>query len=1011
MDSKMQYAMPETSYDYEYIWQTSFSTWLANSSHAYWICGKPASGKSTLMAYLATSQRTIVELESGGAKFKIIHFYFDYRAGVALGNNILGMFRMFLYQLASNDEHVRHRIERLSDEGRLKLDSQSHLLNATSEAFEVCAKQLCVFIDGLDEFTGDLCELVQVCRSMVDRMSVKLCVASRPDTCIAKILNIQSTFIMQDFNEKSMRLYVERKIIQRSATDLDIGKRFSKQLVDYIVAKAQGVFLSFKFVVDEIIERFAQGCSNQQLHSLIRQMPLGMNAVYDRILSMISPAQRAEAALILHLTFQLRSLSMWTEEGVAPGLDFATTNLDHLWGSYDFVVEQIGGRLNMSRLKDHEELRSRTRELLRGLIEFVPPTNDDAHMADLCGVTNIDVRPVHETFCVYIIATDWIQTHLPPVLRQHFPEPFWLGFCSRVIEQATKDQVIKPQILQKCVGEMTWFLREINAFESETLSQFFLSRARMYRIFTQWRKRDMTILPLHEEFCPLVSSQNYEAENKAMRRSLKFLKFFSANAPHVAFPPVWKSRHVILRTSFFLLLDLALVYERREYSSFPVIAGALQSYLNPIFCYSWRISRKPLDCDLLHTLLQSSELRKVTDLFLAVCGNLTRYFRDRLSGLTLSDRQQEFLYQAILCHDDAEYDPSMSVFEELISIMTSNVRPLSRTDLCFFLKTMKCWKTASEFAGVIMKYTSPDLKEETAPLHSCLFRNKEAGLLFHWAQATCSLGCACGDYRASHSYNHDMVLKLLTQFGEDVNRPCYADGTVLHALLDISIQPPSCHGAMNRFVKFRALIDNGWDPNTKPARGSWLDLALAFQRSLPSKERLQRKTSGRYLYSFPSKYWYLSTDAHDIKDIIDHLQYYDLHGIWPEYKESKDDEDIPSDDEADEYATDDEASIQDETDDVDDQVSDHDMSDDDLLQASVSERSKDNTNRDKFLKENDSIVDNRKMPHSQIAQEVGEVKKAESSLSSVDNPPFRSRITALVQDTSQADSQSSSIQP
>lgn len=92
-----------------------------------------------------------------------------------------------------------------------------------------------------------------------------------------------------------------------------------------------------------------------------------------------------------------------------------------------------------------------------------------------------------------------------------------------------------------------------------------------------------------------------------------------------------------------------------------------------------------------------------------------------------------------------------------------------------------------------------------------------------------------------------MVLKLLTQFGEDVNRPCYADGTVLHALLDISIQPPSCHGAMNRFVKFRALIDNGWDPNTKPARGSWLDLALAFQRSLPSKERLQRKT--RYILS------------------------------------------------------------------------------------------------------------------------------------------------------------------
>jgi hypothetical protein len=427
------------------------------------------------------------------------------------------------------------------------------------------------------------------------------------------------------------------------------------------VAKAQGVFLWFRFVVDEIIERFAQGCSEQQLRSLIRQMPLGMNAVYDRILDMISPAQRAEAALILHLIFQLRSLSWWYEEGMPPSWDFAATDVDYLWGSCYFVVEQIGGGLNMSRLKDHEELRSRTRELLRGLIEFVPSTNADVQMFALRPISNFSVRHVHETFCVYINATDWIQRHLPLLLRQYFPEPFWLGFCSRVIEQATKDQVIKPQILQKFVGERTAFLPS-----SDTLSKSGWFK-RMYRNRKHIAKRDVTIDALHQEFYTL---------------------------DYVAFPPIWKSRHVILRTSFLLLMDQALVHERRELSSFPVIAGALQCYLNPIFIYSscW-LSNKPMGPVLVRTLLQSLELRKITDLFLAVCGNLTRYFRDRLSGLTLSDRQQEFLYQAILCHADAKhdgYDPSISVSEEFISIMTSNVRPFSQTDLCFFLKTMKC---------------------------------------------------------------------------------------------------------------------------------------------------------------------------------------------------------------------------------------------------------------------------------------------------------------------------------
>lgn len=56
-------------------------------------------------------------------------------------------------------------------------------------------------------------------------------------------------------------------------------------------------------------------------------------------------------------------------------MDFTTTNLDHIWGSYDFIVDQIGGRLNMSRLKDHEELRSRLGNCCEGLLSSYHPQN------------------------------------------------------------------------------------------------------------------------------------------------------------------------------------------------------------------------------------------------------------------------------------------------------------------------------------------------------------------------------------------------------------------------------------------------------------------------------------------------------------------------------------------------------------------------------------------------------------------------------------------------------------
>ncbi len=412
-------------------------------------------------------------LESGGAKFKIIYFYFDYHAGESLGNNMLGMFRTLLYKLASNDRGVRIRLERLLEEGRLKLDSQIHLLDAISESFEESSQQPCLFIDGLDEFTGDLDEVVQVCRVMVDRMSIKLCLASRPDTRVTKILNIQPNLIMEEFNERSMRSYVKNKIINKSEKNLEIAKRLSGQIVDSLVAKAQGVLLWFKFVVDEIVERLAQGWDNEQIQSLITQMPRGMNAIYDRMLNMIPLAHLEEAALILYLTFELRNLSQWCERHwpflgeVCPflGDELCPTDLNHLWGSYDFIIEQIGAKLNILRLKDHEELRSRTQELLRGLIEFVPST-DTQHCPrsrkwyerfvpkfheNATGI--VSVRPVHETFGAYITGRDWIQRHQPSLLAQYFPEPFWLGFCSKVMEQATKDQLIKPQIMERFILE------------------------------------------------------------------------------------------------------------------------------------------------------------------------------------------------------------------------------------------------------------------------------------------------------------------------------------------------------------------------------------------------------------------------------------------------------------------------------------------------------------------------------------------------------------------------------
>jgi hypothetical protein len=66
-----------TQKTFKWIWTSSFKTWLEDDTPFFWISGKPASGKSTLMNYIAHAGETIETLQDAHAKqWKIIYFFF-----------------------------------------------------------------------------------------------------------------------------------------------------------------------------------------------------------------------------------------------------------------------------------------------------------------------------------------------------------------------------------------------------------------------------------------------------------------------------------------------------------------------------------------------------------------------------------------------------------------------------------------------------------------------------------------------------------------------------------------------------------------------------------------------------------------------------------------------------------------------------------------------------------------------------------------------------------------------
>ena len=149
-----------------WIWdETQFAAWLRSEQPIFCITGKPASGKSTLMHHLTSDPAGVTEvrrhLDANGQAWKLLRFYFDYGAGGHIANTTLGMLRSFLFQLVEYSSEVKVFVTRAC-EHRLSGNWPTHsreLESLISSAMRSADLAVCGFIDGLDEYTGNIREL------------------------------------------------------------------------------------------------------------------------------------------------------------------------------------------------------------------------------------------------------------------------------------------------------------------------------------------------------------------------------------------------------------------------------------------------------------------------------------------------------------------------------------------------------------------------------------------------------------------------------------------------------------------------------------------------------------------------------------------------------------------------------------------------------------------------------------------------------------------------------------
>lgn len=288
-----------------------FAEWLERGEGTYWINGKPGSGKSTLMNYIYQEKRTYDLLKAwSGEKELLVPSFFFWKAGIDMEQSIIGLLRSLLYQILAKFPDKIRLLDQMnspcehahpSTHGYKPIAAWTeHRLQTTFDDVmhqmqDSC--RMCIFIDGLDEFTGDQSALVETLVTMQSK-AIKLCLSSRPHRSYNEAFGSYAKLKLQDLTDGDIKTFVSYKLQAwlRSVPVKDVNMIF-----DSIVNKAEGVFLWVELVVKDLLRGLGNNDSLDQLVERVRILPSGIEELYAHMLSDIDGIYKKEAAGLFHM--------------------------------------------------------------------------------------------------------------------------------------------------------------------------------------------------------------------------------------------------------------------------------------------------------------------------------------------------------------------------------------------------------------------------------------------------------------------------------------------------------------------------------------------------------------------------------------------------------------------------------------------------------------------------------------------------------------------------------------
>lgn len=291
--------------------------WLeTKTSEPFIVTGKPGSGKSTFMKFVASHEQTRLALTgwAGDKKLLVANFYF-WSSGSPLQRSQEGLLRCLLYQILSQAPEmipiaVPRRWQAAGDTSRTTEPwTRKEISDAFSGIFNgnPLDVNICFFIDGLDEYGGsdltsgesDL-ELVAQLKKVASSPHIKLCLSSRPRNVFQNhLVSDESRHItLQNHTSKDIENFVQLRI-ESVRQLINIDPSDLKELQSMIAERSSGVFLWVVLVVRELLDGLEPSFSMPEMEERLSSLPESLDGFFQRILDKVHRQYRRFTARVL----------------------------------------------------------------------------------------------------------------------------------------------------------------------------------------------------------------------------------------------------------------------------------------------------------------------------------------------------------------------------------------------------------------------------------------------------------------------------------------------------------------------------------------------------------------------------------------------------------------------------------------------------------------------------------------------------------------------------------------